>query len=380
LHKHLAIARQRFDPVGQSRGPALPGINVDHRPLRNSRAKRFGSLPSAAGFLTRLACARVQAAGIELEPLLTKSGLSSRQIRDSRVRIDVQNQIKFVELAAVAVHDDFLGFHLARDFELRELGLIHYVLASSVTLGDALQRAERYSSLANEGVSLKCSTGAEFSIAMDYVGVPRYSDRHQIECWATTLVRCCRHLSGRELVPTRVRFAHRRAEEASELNAFLGCRAVFGAERDELAFANGTEDVPAVGADPYLNELLTGYCEQALAHRRKLRGNLRSRVENVIVPLLPHGEARADKVASRLGMSQRTLARRLSEEGLTFAGLLDHLRSDLANRYLDDPDLSVSQIAWLLGYGEVSAFTHAFKRWTGKTPRETRARDNPDGR
>ena len=72
-------------------------------------------------------------------------------------------------------------------------------------------------------------------------------------------------------------------------------------------------------------------------------------------------------------MSQRTFARRLSLEGITFSTLLEGLRSDLANRYLDDEDLSVSQIAWLLGYQEVGAFSHAFKRWTGKTPRETRA-------
>jgi len=72
-------------------------------------------------------------------------------------------------------------------------------------------------------------------------------------------------------------------------------------------------------------------------------------------------------------MSQRTLARRLALERLTFAGILDDLRSDLANRYLNDAHLTISQIAWLLGYQEASAFTHAFKRWTGKTPREMRA-------
>jgi AraC-like DNA-binding protein len=72
-------------------------------------------------------------------------------------------------------------------------------------------------------------------------------------------------------------------------------------------------------------------------------------------------------------MSQRTLARRLSSDGLTFSGIVDELKADLANRYLRDEDLAISEIAWLLGYSEVSAFTHAFKRWTGKTPREMRS-------
>jgi AraC-like DNA-binding protein len=88
--------------------------------------------------------------------------------------------------------------------------------------------------------------------------------------------------------------------------------------------------------------------------------------------LLPHGKARATEIARRLGVGQRTLARRLSVEGLTFTDLLARLRFDLANRYLADRNLSISEIAWLLGYQEVGGFSHAFKRWCGKTPRETR--------
>jgi AraC-like DNA-binding protein len=95
-------------------------------------------------------------------------------------------------------------------------------------------------------------------------------------------------------------------------------------------------------------------------------------VENAIVPLLPHGKARANEIAGRLGVSPRTFARWLSLEGLTFSEVLEGLRCGLAERYLADGNLSISQIAWLLGYQEVSAFTHAFKRWTGKTPREAR--------
>ena len=92
------------------------------------------------------------------------------------------------------------------------------------------------------------------------------------------------------------------------------------------------------------------------------------------MPLLPHGRATAAQVARKLGLSQRTAARRLSLEGLTFSTVLKSLRDELAQQYLSEPGLSISRIAWLLGYQEVSAFTHAFKRWTGKTPREARMR------
>ena len=90
------------------------------------------------------------------------------------------------------------------------------------------------------------------------------------------------------------------------------------------------------------------------------------------MPLLPHGEAKLPNVASRLGLGRRTLARRLAAESLDFSGVLENLKIDLARHYVADNDLSISQIAWLLGYQEISSFTHAFKRWTGKTPRQAR--------
>ncbi len=131
--------------------------------------------------------------------------------------------------------------------------------------------------------------------------------------------------------------------------------------------------MPIESADHYLNDLLVAYCEEALAHRRAGEGSLRARVENAITPLLPHREVRAEEVARSLGMSHRTLTRRLAVEGLTFAGILDELKIDLAKTYLKKDELSISQTAWFLGYGEISAFTRAFKRWTGMTPSDWRA-------
>ena len=114
--------------------------------------------------------------------------------------------------------------------------------------------------------------------------------------------------------------------------------------------------------------MLVRYCEEALASRPGGAMSVRADVENAVTPLLPHGRPPVATVARGLGMSTRTLTRRLADEGKTFAQVLDELRTHLAQSYLRDRDLSISEIAWLLGYQEVSAFTHAFKRWTGETP------------
>src|SRR5262249_1432553 len=144
------------------------------------------------------------------------------------------------------------------------------------------------------------------------------------------------------------------------------------APSDEFALNLDARELPLIRADTYLNDLLLKYCEAALADRRSDTSELRTRVENAISTMLPHGRVLVEDVARSLRMSERTLARKLSDEGLNFTDVLQQVRRDLAVRYLDDRKLHVSKIAWLLGFQEVSAFTHAFKRWTGKTPRELR--------
>jgi AraC-like DNA-binding protein len=182
----------------------------------------------------------------------------------------------------------------------------------------------------------------------------------------------CRQLTNRRLTAEGVTFIHRRSV-TPELRSFYGCELKFGADADEMTFPISIRNMPLVGADPYLNKLLIKYCEEALAHRAAKRNPLGIRVENAIALLLPHGQAQMSKVARRLGMSRRTLARRLASEGLTFKQVLRTLRSDLAKRHLADRELSISQIAWLLGYSDASAFSTAYKRRTGTPPGKVRS-------
>jgi len=341
--------------------------------VQGTEFQRVSMRPSAAGTLSRLACARASAAGINVEPFMVKAGVTRQQVEDDSIRLTVQGQIRFVELIADALHDDLLGFRLARDCDLRELGLLYYVLNSSELLGDAFRRAARYSAMVNEGLSLRLREGTELAANFTYVGVERRLDRHQIEAWVTYLVRLSRQLTGQHLLPSSVRFVHRRKGEYREFARFLGCDPVFGTDSDEIVFAGAAKAMSVVNADPFLNKLLIKYCDDARSHRKRGEGTFRVDLENAIAPVLPHGKARATEMARRLGMSQRTLARRLAAEGVTFVGILAELRADLAKHYLHDKDLAISEIAWLLGYREVGAFTNAFKRWTGKTPRDARA-------
>lgn len=332
-----------------------------------------GTHPTATGALTRLAYGQAKAAGADLGPLLKKANLPLPLIEDQGARLRVRDQISFLNLVASDLGDDFLGFHLALRSDLREVGWLYYIMASSKTVREALQRAARYTSIVNEGLSLNYMDKGDIGIEIRHVGVSRHMDRHQIEFVMTFLVRMCQHLTGLRLRPTHVKFIHRRGSARSDFLEFLGGNVEFGAAVDEITFAT-IKDESIIGADPYLSKLLITYYEEALHRRAAYRGSFRSIVENAIVPLLPHGRPRVGQIARRLGIGERTFARRLSLEGLTYSEVLEHLRSNLAERYLTEESLSISEIAWLLGYQEVSAFTHAFKRWTGKTPRKARSR------
>jgi AraC-like DNA-binding protein len=370
----FAITCQRFVPPRWSEvvEPQIWILMWDSLVVRESDADNPETFPTAMGTLTRLAYERAKREGVNVDSLVREAGLTQQRIDDPNARLEVKSQIRFLELAATTLKDECLGFHLTQKFDLRVIGLLHYVLASSDKLAEALRRGARYSAVVNEGIALKVREGDEIAINFEYVGIPRHSDRHQIESFMVTLVRACRQLTNRHLLASRVSFIHRRGGDTSEFNAFFGCDVTFGAAVDEVAFSNSIGQLPIVGADPYLNELLLKYCQEALAERPTTRSSFVSGVENVIVGQLPHGKARAGEIARKLGVSQRTLARRLSSEGLTFAGVMQRLKSDLAKRHLADGTLSISEIAWLLGYQDVSAFTHAFKRWTGKAPRAIR--------
>src|SRR5215470_4634485 len=235
-------------PASTTQGQKVTGGHV-------TDSNGLAALPTASGGIARLAYAKCESAGIAAAALLEKAGLTRSQIDDPQTRLKVASQIKFLNLAAKALGDEFLGFHLAQAFDLREIGLLYYVMASSDVLGDALQRCAHYSMINNEGVRVIYRAGEQIAVGFEYIGVTRHSDRHQIEFFMTTLIRACRQLTGRQLRPQRITLTHLRTEVSNELKKYFGCTVVFGGAVDEVTFPKMIERLPISGADPFLNAL-----------------------------------------------------------------------------------------------------------------------------
>jgi len=355
--------RQSSDPTRQNRLSEMSTTQA---------MEKIGTVPTAAGGIARAAYARASLSLPDVALVAKRAGITLKQLKEPGFRIPVGSQIIFLNLVAARLEDEFLGYHLATEIDLRDLGLLYYVLASSDTLGEAMKRGQRYCSLQNEGVLMKYRDDGRVCVSFHYNGVRRLSDRHQIEFFVTTLVRLCRQLVGWRLNPIRIRLAHRRTELSTGVAAYFGCEFDFGSEVDEIEYAALSGRLPVASADTYLNKLLMKYCEEALSRRRLKVQSWRLAVENTLAPLLPHGQGRLSEVAARLGVSVRTLERRLARENVSFVEVLDELRFELAKRYLQEPNLPISEIAWLLGYADPSAFTHSFRRWTGKSPTQLR--------
>jgi len=328
------------------------------------------AVPTAAGLAARLAVEELKRRAVDPGPLLARCRLSAAAIA-RRDRIKVMSQIEFLELASKALHDEDLGLSLAERVDLRELGMLYYVAASSQHLGDALARLERFVRVGNEALVVRIGKGTPCRIALAYAGVSRHLDRHHMEFLALIALRLCRQLVGQKFLPLGVKFVHHRSS-GLRTRKMLGCDAQFGAEADEISLDAALLDLPVVGGDPFLHELMLKTCEDAIRVRPSNASAFRTVVENTIAPILPHAEAQVGTVAKHLGMSERTFARRLASEGLRFGEILDGLRRDLAIRYLEQRDLQISQIAWLLGFHQPSALSHACRRWTGKSPLEYR--------
>ena len=342
--------------------------------MAQSTLKKIAALRRCGGLLSRLAyeCGRKQ--GIDVGALLEKAHITPGQIKNEQTRVDVRYQIKFVESVATAIGDPLLGLHVGYSYDLREIGLLYYVIASADTLFECLLRAARYAAVANDGISLDVKKAGELRVRLSYSGVARHTDVHQIEFWMASLVRICRKLVDRDLGPIKIRITHDRSRKTAEIEKMMGVTLEHRANADEIVFSKFSAEYPIVTADTYLNGLCGRFCEETLDHLGGKSSPLKVRVENVIGRLLPHRQVSVRAVAEELGMSTRTLARRLASDGYSFIEIFDGLRSALAHRYLDESTLPISEIAWLVGYSEVASFSHAFHRWTGTSPRAARSK------
>jgi AraC-like DNA-binding protein len=325
--------------------------------------------------IVRAALARIRAGGGEPRELIERFALAPTAETDPDALIPLRTLHAFLDAAERATRDPFLGLHMAASFPRGIYGVVEFIARNCSTLREGLHRIVQYASLMTNRVDVTFEERDGAGVIEHRIpGEPLATGRHSNEFFLCALVLQARELTGVTFAPTRVWFAHPAPADIRELARHLGTRELrFGAGVNRLELAASVLDLPIRSADPALLSVLDREASYSL-ERSPAPKTFMEQVPAAIEQLLATGSLSVEALARALGTSTRTLQRRLTEEGTSFRDVVENVRADLARAYLGDLKLGLGDVAFRLGYAEVSAFLRAFKRWTGMTPSQFRQR------
>jgi AraC-like DNA-binding protein len=323
---------------------------------------------------------RAAAAGDALGPLaprqrdavLAAAGLTAAELADPDRLLDLDAVLRLSQAAAEAAGDDCLGLHLGEAWDLGGLGVLSYAVLNAPSVGTGLRNLDRYGRSHIQGGRISLVVAPrEACLRYDLETRDWELARQHVESAAVVGLRIVRQLAGADWRPRRVAFGHRRPRDSAEHARIFRCPVQFSSgEHLLLAFDPALLERPVAGADRRLLPIVEQHLDKLLS--RDVKAALVQDVRGVLAQTLCDGSPNIRRVAKRLGMSVRTLQRRLDEHGVVFRDLVQEIRRELAERYLAERDANLTEVAFLLGYSELSSFDRAFRRWTGSTPVATR--------
>ncbi|MCX8144776.1 MAG: AraC family transcriptional regulator [Azovibrio sp.] len=294
---------------------------------------------------------------------------------DARIPLEVEQRLW--EQAAALTGDPLFGLHAAALIQPGAFGVLDYAVRTAPDLGTALQRLVRYNRLVHDLATFDViPAGDVVRIEHRFQGSAARPCRHATEFTLASLVVMATQIAGEAVQALAVGLPHPAAGDAADFRQVFGVTPAFNAPVSFLALPAAVLDRPVPAADPGLSRIITDHAEHLLAAYTPHRANTVLRVRRHLLEGLADRPMTLQAVARALHMSERSLQRRLQEEGARFADLLDAVRRELAMRYMADPRLALGEVAYLLGYAEPSAFQRAFKRWTGITPTAARQRNH----
>lgn len=323
--------------------------------------------------VTRFLVDAAVALGRRRDAVLSRAGLDDPSLSLDGARVPFRSHMAVWQAVVEAAGDRDIGIELGRTVHVGMLGVVGYALGQAPTLRDALPFYRRCAPLVSDLFMPRLEERGG-RLVIEQIGPPELVRlRHPDELGLAAALTIVRTLTEARWPILAVRFQHAAPPSTAGVSAFFGRGIEFGASSTRLELDGAALSAPIRKADPRLFEYLTRHAESLLAQVAGAQ-SFAERVRRAILPLLRDGEPPQDRIARQLGVSGRTLQRRLKQEGTGFAEVVEGARRELALLYLDEPRLSVTEVAFLLGYAEPSAFSRAFRRWTGATPRGHRAR------
>jgi AraC-like DNA-binding protein len=324
-------------------------------------------LASAARILWRI----IERNGADPASVFRVAGLDPAQMDDPRARYPVKSARAAWREAARVIDNPCFGLEAARAWRSTDFHALGYAFLASRTLRTAVERIVRYNAVVDSVVDFDVELDAT-QLRLTYrIQDPEIPDTPALQDgrWAVVLG-MCRAAYGSDLEPSEVAFTHPAPRCRGDYFGLFRCPVRFEAPVSQLVLGRAEAERPLPAANRELacanDAILTAYLGELD------RDDVVSRAKAVIIEHLPSGAPSADIVAKDMLMSSRTFSRRLAGLGTSYSQLLETVRRELAEQYVLDPSRSLSEISFLLGFSEPSAFSRAFRRWTGQAPSAAR--------
>ena len=321
------------------------------------------SVTAATGLLDT-----IKAAGGNPDQILSALGLERAAFSRPEGSIACSAFARLLEEASRATGDSYFGLHFGERFNPKNNGPLVYVVLNSPTIAVGFETAARYLHVHNQAATASFSIEGDRAYLRYLLADPEIeSPRQHNEYGMVVVLNTLRLMVGSAWVPQEVHFVHEAVAQISEHLRVFGAPVLFGRATNALVVEREFFERQVPAADQRLYRILKRYLEQVL---KEMPGepHLVASVRKTIGESMREGDPKLTRVAKKIAMSPRTLQRQLKEHGVDFKRLMDDTRRRFALNYLRDRRTTLTEIAFLLGYSELSAFNRAFRRWTGSTP------------
>jgi AraC-like DNA-binding protein len=344
-------------------------------------SRRAGARPTVASSYVRSFLEFANERGADAPGLIAAAGLSAGSLNDPDTRVAMADFLALMRRAKADLADPALALRFGEDNRLYDQTIVGLIIRSSPTMGEAFAQFNRYARIV---IHMPGARGG------DRVAVVRADGKTFLEAqWPplaypemteATFARLAayydRLFPGQPSFINAVFVAHDRPTYASEYERIFKAPTRFSSGRNALDVCEAFFAARIPTANKLAHDIFSERA-QSMLDRLLATGRMQSRVVEALAPVLHKGDCRLDRVAAELGFSPSSLHRGLKQEGSSFRAVVEELRRSTALRLLQQADKSLAEISFLVGFADPSAFSRAFKRWTGKTPDAYRRGSSP---
>ncbi|MFA5956598.1 AraC family transcriptional regulator [Hyphomicrobium sp.] len=310
----------------------------------------------------------------DVDRIFGNAGMSPEMAGLPTLQLSLSSYCRLFEESARITRNDNFGLWFGNSFDTRDLGLVGYAALSASTLGDALNTLIDLFPLHQQSSSISLVKSPDGLVRLEYrIVAPQIIERRQdAELSLGMRLNLIREAMGPSWAPEEVHFEHPKPEAWREHERAFGSPVFFSQPANAIIFRQQILKQMMPAADSRLMSAMK-LCLERLSERRDVRSSITDRIRSAVRARLPEGFPAIEGIAAELRLPLSTVQRELHYDGLNYSTLVENTRRDLALSYVRQRQLSFSEIAFLVGYSELSAFSRAVRRWTGLSPRALRA-------